>query len=219
VAIAPPADDVPPAEAGPATPPGEPAGAAPFAGVVTAGLSGTFIIPEEQSAAMVSAAGATICADSLVAEQDLADQLTRGSPLWILGVPVQKKGAAPEFGGEAVQRTIEKARVGIAGKDFLPDPAWEDPACKGRRWLFGTVELAYPVLRVTVEGATYTVDTAAPVPRIVRRVKTAALPAIPEGAGVWVKGMRRGTAIAAEELTVLAPELAGDEAYRALFAN
>ena len=128
---------------------------------------------------MVSAAGATICADSLIAEQDLADQLARGSPLWILGVPVQKKGAAPEFGGEAVERTIEKARVGIAGKDFLPDPAWEDPACKGRRWLFGTVELAYPVLRVTVEGATYTVDAAAPSPRIIRRVKTAALPAIP----------------------------------------
>jgi len=193
--------------------------AAPFAGIVTAGLSGTFVIPEERSAAMVNAAGATICADTLVPEQDLVEHLTRGSPLWILGVPVQKRGMTAEFGGETVQRTIEKARVGIAGRDFLPDLAWEDPACKGRRWLFGTVELAYPVLRVTVEGATYTLDTAAPLPRIVRRAKTTTLPALTEGAGVWVKGLRRGTAITAEELTVLAPELAGDEAYKALFSN
>ncbi len=211
----------PAAEGGkePATESAPAATAQPFSGVVKAGLSGTFVIPEEQSAVTIDASKATILADTRIAPKELAERLTRGSALWILGVTVQKKGPAPEFGGELVQRTIEKARLAVAGKDFLPDLGWEDPACKGRRWLFGTVELAYPVLRVAVEGVTYTVAAGEPAPPVVLRAKVTALPALPEGAPLLVKGARSGTAIAADELIVPAPELAENQGYAGLFAR
>jgi hypothetical protein len=184
-----------------------------FAEVVTVtGAEGTTFAATSSGTAVTVIANAAPCfLDERVPAEAFNETLRRGTGLWLLGQADKKQGVLKPF-GRIVVRKIENVACAFLPENFRPDTLSADAALQGRNWLFGKVELGFPVLRVSINNEPYLViDDEI---KLVRRAKVDALPALPQGAAVWVEGRRENARIVANRIVVLASELASDPAYR-----
>ena len=211
--------EAPPSESSPVSgrteteTPAAPAESRPFADFLKVRRSGAEKVYEDKNgrAYSLDLGAAQIFVDETVPPQELPETLKRGTGLWILGRSRVRRGVLKPF-GRTVARTIDEVGFAFLPGNFFPDPAWKDPSSPGRKWLFGKVELGFPVVRVTLKkGGTFLV--LAPELRLLKRSETADPPELAPGTKLWVEGSVSGSEINAERVLILAPELAEDPTY------
>ncbi len=185
----------------------EPPGGRIFEGVVTA-QANERVRDSEGRLYVLDAGEADIFADKLLPPEALGNEVDRGTGLWIFGRAVERKGLLRPF-GRTVARTIEDVSLAVLDGTILPRHA---SGKQKAAWLFGKVELAFPVLRVTLEdGKTFFVSSRT-VP-VVKRAQLPILPPIKEGATLYVEGRVNGETLRADKVILLAASLAKNPAY------
>ncbi len=183
-----------------------------FAGVVTAVAGDPIRVTITEGAAPValSLEGARVLVDEFVPSEAFHDTVRRGAGIWLLGRK-QKQLRILKRLGKTIVRAIDEVTLAFMAGNFLPDPVWEDKTVPGRKWLFGKVELGFPVVRVAVDDETFLVMNENIV--LIRRTKAEGPPAVQKGSRLWVEGTRTPGGITAERVVLLAEKLARDPHY------
>ena len=211
-----PAVPPPAAASGDAAPAPPAASGTAFRGFLTADGAGMFTPQDGSEALSLDVTSAAVLADEVLSDAERATLLPRGAGLWILGEATRTRARRRDF-GLVVERRISQPDFACLAAHILPDPSWQDPRAARRTWLYSTVEIAFPVLRLVIEEEAFLVDDRA-LP-VIRRGMLTALPPLAPGHAVWAEGTLRERTLAVARLVVLAPALAGNPAYRALLGE
>jgi hypothetical protein len=198
-----------------------PAGQAPpFAGLVTvsdAQPGSVQVTPVGGGAPLELRTGpGQVLEDELLSADAVGEEIKPGTGVWLLGKRVEKQGRLKPF-GRIVVRTVEDVSFGFVAGTVLPDSSWEDAAAPGRKWLFGKVELSFPVFRVTIDGTSYLLSEEGV--KILTRKDHGEFSRLTTGRMLWVKGTREDGTITPTRVVILSDALENEPAYRAWYAS